>query len=185
MAQLHENRKLEMKLVALVARQFPGMTVKVENSERWGRMCVTFRWPGFADLLPEERFQRLVGVIPEKFRKSRLEGFVWLELTPSETVEEFLKLPRSDDAVNQEASVYARLCQAGFFEALSESLGETPTATCPGDFSHTAKVLARARYSPQRIVEVKLVFIAHGAYCDCQVLDSVEPVLAQRHMGAA
>ena len=185
MAQLHENRRLEMKLVALVARQFPGMTVKVENSERWGRMCVTFQWAGFADLLPEERFQRLVGVIPDKFRKSRLEGFVWLELTPSETVDEFLKLPRSDDIADQEAGVYAGLRQVSFFEALSESLGDTPTVNCPGDFSLTAKVLAAAQYSSQKIVEVKLVFIAHGAYCDCQVLDSVEPVLAQRHAGAA
>ncbi len=185
MAQLQENRKLEMKLVALVARQFPGMTVNVEHSERWERMSATFCWPGFADLLPEERFQRLMGVIPEKFRKSRLEGFVWLELTPSETVDEFLKLPRSDDVQDREASVYAGLRQASFFEALSESLGDTPTTTCPGDFSHTAKVLAAAQYSSQRIVEVKLVFIKHGAYCDCQVLGSVEPVLTQRHAGAA
>jgi hypothetical protein len=185
MSERPADRKLEMELVAKLARTFPGMTVEVGNSARWNRMCVTFRWVGFAKLLPEERFHRVVSVLPERFRKDRLDGFVWMELTPSETVEEFLKLPRSEDVTVKEARIYAGLVRAGYFDTLRESLGSTPEENCPGDFSTTVAILDTGRFTPRKITEAKLLFIRHGAFCDCQVLQSVQAALEQRHAGAA
>ena len=59
------DRRREAELAELVASAFPGMTVEVGHGSRWKRMCVMFRWAGFANLLPEERFHRLVSVIPQ------------------------------------------------------------------------------------------------------------------------
>ena len=185
MPQKHANRKLEMELVAKLARAFPGMTVEVGRSERWNRMCVTFRWVGFADLLPEERFQRLVAVLPEGFRKTKLDGFVWLEFRPTETFEEFLKLPRSEDVADREEAIYGGLLRAGYFGALRESLGPAPEKNCAGGFSKTVELLSGEQYIPSKIREAKLLFIRHGVYCDCQVLESVQPALEHRHAGAA
>ena len=33
--------------------------------------------------------------------------------------------------------------------------------------------------------DVRLLFIRHGVYCDCQVLQSAEPALAEMFAGAA
>ena len=179
------NRKLEMELVAKLARAFPGLTVEVGHRERWNRMCVTFRWNGFADLLPEERFHRLVSVLPEKFREAKLSGFLWMELTPAETVDEFLKLPRSEDVADKEADIYADLHQAGFFDALRDLLGPAPEKKCAGGFSMTVELLSARKLIPTKIGEAKLLFIRHGAYCDCQVLQSVQSALEKRHAGVA
>ena len=185
MIEKQSTRKLEMDLVAKLARAFPGLTVEVGHSERWNRMCATFRWAGFADLLPEERFHRLVSVLPEKYRKTTLDGFVWLELTLTESVEEFLKLPRSEDMAGKEAVIYTGLLEAGFFEALAESLGSAWEENCLGDFSKSTEIFLARRFPETEIREAKLLFIRHGAYCDCQVLQSVRPALEQRHAGAA
>ena len=79
------GKTLEAQLASLLADPFPGMTLEVGRSERWNRTCVTFRWAGFAKLLPEERFHRLTKAIPEGFRESRMRGFVWLELAPDDS----------------------------------------------------------------------------------------------------
>ncbi len=185
MAERAANRRLAGDLTKLLATGFPGIVVEVHESERWNRPCVTFRWAGFIGLLPEERFHRLMAAIPEGFRADRLDGLVWLELAPRETSEAFLNLPRSEDVADREASVYADLVEVGFFELLGKSLGRSPTKKCLGDFSTSAAVLADRRRSVGRIREAKLVFIRHGAYCDCQVLESVRPALAELHAGAA
>ena len=75
-----KERRLEEDLVDMLEEPFPGMAVAVAYSRRWNRKCATFCWSGFSGLLPEERFHRLVGVIPEEFRKSRMAGLVWLEM---------------------------------------------------------------------------------------------------------
>ena len=185
MAGIAVDRRLAADLTRLLAGGFPGIVVEVIQSERWDRPCVTFRWAGFAGLLPEERFHRLMGAIPEGFRTERLGGLVWLELAPRETVDAFLNLPRSEDVVDAEASVYTDLLQVGFFESLAKSLGPSPKMNCPGDFSVSAALLADRRRSVGQIRDAKLVFIRHGAYCDCQVLESVGPALAELHVGAA
>jgi hypothetical protein len=147
-------------------------------------MCVTFHWEGFTELLPEERFQRLVAAIPADVRESRLEGFIWLELAPDETVDAFLKFPRSEDVVGREAPIFKGLVKAGFLEALRKALGKAPEKRCTGDFAQTYAVLAARKYSAAKLRDAKLLFIRQGTYCDCQVLASAWPGLTQRYARA-
>lgn len=176
---------LEAKLVAMLADLFPGITVEVGRSKRWNRMCATFRWSGFAGLMPEERFQRLAKAIPEGFRESQMKGFVWLELAPEETLESFLKLPRSEDVTDQEPALYDELLGAGFFEALDEAMGVSPGESCRGDFSQVEVILSAEHFSKDKIRDAKLVFIRHGVYCDCQILETAQPALAELYADKA
>lgn len=185
MATEKQDRKLEMDLVAMVARSFPGMTVEARHSKRWDSMCLTFRWSGFAGLLPEERFQRLVTVISESFREERLSGCVWLELAQNETIDQFLKMPRSEDIVDRVQVIFADLQERGFFDALRQALNPMPTKACKGDFARTVGALSRGRSTDKITQDAKLLFIRHGAYCDCQVLAEVEPALSKLAVGAA
>lgn len=179
------GKSMEEELWALVADKFPDVEVTVEHSARWNRPCVIFRTKHFADLLPEERFHRLAVLISESYRKARLAGFVWVELAPGDTVDSFLKLPRSEDVVPREAKVYAELSEASFFDALKQSMGPSPEKRCTGDFNTAARVLRSKKFTADRITDARLVFIRHGAYCDCQVLQAVQPALAKAYAGAA
>lgn len=177
--------EIQGELRAMLADAFPGLNMTVEHSERWDRPCVTFAWSGFRGLLPEERFHRLVQAIPESFRTARMSGFVWLELAPGERVDAFLKLPRSEDVADKGATIYAGLCDAGFFDALRKRMGRSPQKTCRSGFAEAEVALGDKKYNDVRRTEVKLLFIRHGVYCDCQVLETLEPELARLHSGAA
>ncbi len=179
------NERVEADLKAILAPKFPDMAVEVAHSDRWDRMCIIFRWPGFAGLLPEERFQRLAGAISDEFRQSRLNGFVWLELAPDETVDAYLKLPRSEDVAENEPALYRDLVNAKFFESLGAKMGPKPDATCRGGFHDTEVVLSAGKFSAHGIRDAKLLFIRHGVYCDCQVLQVVRSELAKLYSGAA
>lgn len=180
-----ENKQLEAELLAMLGPRFPDMTVTVEPSDRWDRLCVRFCWSGFAGLLPEERFHRLTSVIDDDFRTSRMEGVVWLELAPGETVEQYLELPRSEDLGGKEHKVCAALARDGFFDRLGKALGPSPEVRCGGDFALTTVVLSDAEYSPDKIRDAKLLFIRHGVYCDCQVVSTAQSELAKVLAGAA
>ena len=180
-----DDQRLEADLSDLVCTTFPGITVRVEDNARWNRKSVTFSWSGFAGLLPEERFHKLVGVIPSDMRQSRMQGMVWLELAPGESVDDYLKLPRSEDSVEKEPAVYSMLVEANFFVDMANRIGSGPQSKCGGDFSVAESVLTSARFSASRIRDAKLVFIRHGVYCDCQILSSVQPELAKLYSGAA
>lgn len=169
--------KLAREILDTVTPALPGMSVEIAESVRWHRMCVTFRWAGFSGMLPEERFQRLVQLIPEKVRSRDLAGFVWLELEPDQTVEAYLDLPRSDDIAGKEEGVYSSLKETGFFKALGKKLGGSPQDSCGGDFAASAKVLGSKRFSKTMTRKAKLLFIKYGAYCDCQILLTVRPEL--------
>ena len=130
-------------------------------------------------------FQRLATVIPEGFRQDRLGGLVWLELAPGETIDALLELPRSEDIAEREGAIYAGLLTVEFFDALSKALGAATAKNCPGDFSTSATILARRRYSAEQIRDAKLAFIRHGAYCDCQALLTARTALAELAAGVA
>jgi len=164
---------------------FEGIEVEVGHSDRWDRMCVTFRWTGFEELLPEERFHRLSQVIPAEFHEKRLRGFVWAELGPQESIEEYLKLPRSEDVGEREKAICTGLVGARFFESLRDAMEPDPTDRCPGDFSLSVAALSAAGLSAAKIRDAKLVFIRHGAFCDCQVVETVHPLVRQLLVGAA
>ncbi len=181
MATRKEWRELEIELGAMLGERFEGISVDVAHSSRWDRMCVKFRWQGFTGLLPEERFRRLTEAIPDEFRETHLAGYVWLELAPSESVEAFLKLPRSEDVIDKEPKIYAGLVKAGFFESLSESMGSAPDKSCGGGFSQVESVLSAKDFSEAKIRDAKLAFIRHRAYCDCQVLLTAREELDKLH----
>ena len=185
MTSRQEDKRVEAELAAMLEPRFPGMTVTVAYSERWNRKSVTFRWSGFAGLLPEERFHRLTGAIPEDFRASQMAGVVWLELAPEETIEDYLDLPRSEDVADKERDIYVELARHGFFELLGSSLGPSPETRCEGGFSATTAVLSQKGFPAAKIRDAKLVFIQHGVYCDCQVLQMAQPALVELHAGAA
>lgn len=183
-AKLQES-KLASDLMAMLSPKFKGMTVEVAHSKRWNRMGVTFHWAGFAGLLPEERFQRLLAVIPVNFRETRLGGFVWLELAPKESVDEYLRLPRTEDVAAAEGKIYRKLIKAGFFDALALALGPSPDKKCLADFTETMAILRDKNYSATAADEAKLALIGRGAYCDCQVLLAARQALPEAHAGAA
>lgn len=175
------DKTLAKDLTELLCGFFPDIEVTVEHNSRWGRMSASFRSAAFSGLLPEERYERLLRVIPEEFRTSRMAGFVWLELAPEETVDAFLKLPRSEDVAPRERDIYADLCAASFFDKLRKAMGRDAKKSCKGDLSFTAGVLA----GHDRMQDARLLFIRHGAYCDCQALLTVAPALEKTHAAKA
>ena len=177
MAQ-NRDKKIQMELELLLAEHLPGIEVVVERSKRWRRMCVTLRWSGFEGLLPEERFERLTRLIPVAYRDAELAGFVWLELAPNEEIDGFLELPRSEDVADREPDIHTKLVALGFFDALARALGAEPKKSCTGGFSEVAAILSAKEFSKEEITDSKLVFIRHGAYCDCQALQTARAELA-------
>jgi hypothetical protein len=175
---------LATELRAALLKKFPGIEVEVGESERWKRPCLTFRWDGFKELLPEERFHRLVTMLPPELRDITMSGFIWLELAPGESVDAFLKLPRSEDIAARERDIFDGLRKAGFIDSLAKAMGANPQKTCEGDFSRAIKTLKAAKQTEAGIRDARLVFIRHGAYCDCQALESVWPTLEKRYAGA-
>ena len=175
------NQALEKQVMTLLAKSFSGMSVEIGYAARWDRTCIAIRWEGFGGLLPEERFHRLVSAIPDEFRTSQLAGLVWVELAPGETVDDVLKLPRSEDIAKREADIGRTLTHNGFFATLADRLGRSAKRKCPGDFTHTAAVLSDMGKPPERIRDAKLLFIRHGAFCDCQVVATVQPAMTKEH----
>ncbi|MCK4658916.1 MAG: DUF2695 domain-containing protein [Phycisphaerae bacterium] len=170
MSKMNSHSELQGKLTRLLTDKFPGITVEVAHGERWGRTMLTFRWSGFDDLLPEERFHRLFRIIPEDFYEKHLRGCVWFELGSTESVEAFLKLPRSEDVQGKERQVIQRLTKVKFFASLMEELGADPMAACAGDFSTTRRILAARRFGKTALRNTLLVLMRNGAYCDCEAL---------------
>ena len=168
--------ELQAKLTRLLAEKFPGITIEVGRSEQWDRTALTFRWEGFDGLLPEERFHRLFHSIPEDVYEKHLQGCVWHELGGRESIEQFLKLPRSEDVRDREPRVIRKLTGIRFFEALAEALGEEPTSRCGGDFSTVRRILAAKKLSKPALRDALLVLMRNGAFCDCEALFNAQLV---------
>jgi hypothetical protein len=179
------NKALESELAGLLAPRFSGIRAEVGKSDHWNRPCVTFRWTGFAGLLPEERFHRLVAVLPAEIRENRLAGFVWLELADDENVDAFLKLPRSEDIVDREAEIYTELVKARLFDLLADAMSGSPEQKCTGDFREMIRLLTAKRFPPKRVSDAKLLMIRHHAFCDCQILQTARGELAELFADAA
>ena len=165
------EKEVERELRAMLASRFPGMTIGVGTHPRWNRPAATFTWAGFTGLLPEERFHRLMTVIPDEFRASKMAGFIWLELTPKETIDDLLKMPRSEDVEGRKAQLTQALTGADFSNKLASQMGMSAQQTCTGDFQKTCALLSGLKFSAAAIQDTKLLFIRQGAYCDCQVLE--------------
>ena len=172
---------LAAELFAVLVPAYPGITVAVGTNERWNRPCITVRWAGFADLLPEERFQRLIKELPDGLREKSLSGFIWLELTPEETVDEFLRLPRSEDVDAQAGAIHRSLNRLGFYDALKSSMGRSPQTACAGDFANAIATMKKKKVPASRQRDARLLFIRQGAYCDCQIVETVRAELDKQY----
>ncbi len=177
------EKQLAAELSEMLGPTYPGIEVEIGQNPRWQRRCVTFRWGGFADLLPEERFHRLVRAIPEEYRVAKLAGAVWLELAPNETVDQFLQQPRSEDVAERESAIYGRLIEAGLFGRLESAMQPAPDRACAGDFSRTRSILSDKGFGEEDLRDAKLSLIRHGAYCDCQVLLTARPEFSRTYPG--
>lgn len=176
---------LQRELLAMLGAKFPDITVQIEPTSRWNRPCITFSSSAFDDLLPEERFHRLVAVIPNDFREQNMAGLVWVELADGESLDQFLKLPRSEDVADRERDIYGSLARVKFFDLLSEALGSSPEKRCGGDFRELDRILQSKRLSADAIRDAKLLLIRHRAFCDCQVLLTAQSELARLFADAA
>ena len=169
------------RLAEVLEPVFEGIEIDVGRSQRWKRTVLTFRHRAFADLLPEQRFRRLVQLIPPDFYEKHLRGAVWFELAPGETEDDLMQAKRSEDVVGDEPRIARRLLRAGFFEALEGQAGESPIETCGGDFEVTRKVLTAKKIIGDQQRDACLVFVHNQAYCDCEVLLAARPALVERY----
>jgi len=179
MAGAKQPQLLRQKLLDILEPHLPGIEVQVGRSQRWRRMTVTFRHQKFAPLLPEQRFQALLKMIPSGLYETDLRGAVWLELAPGETEQDLIQARRSEDVAGAEAKIARKLRRVGFFEALEEALGESPIEACGGDFAFSRKVLSDKGIAGDEQRDACLVFIRRGAYCDCEALLAAAPALTR------
>jgi len=176
MARAHNSKQIASELTVFLAEHCPGMTVDVGMSNRWKRRCLTFTWPGFKDLLPEERYRLVLRHIPPEFVEKHCTGAVWLELTPGESVDDYLKLPRSEDVDSKLPQIWKQLREWRFFELLEDELVRVPPSQAPDDFSHSKHVLDARGATAQQRQDACLAFMRQQAYNDWEVLRKVRPV---------
>lgn len=148
-----------------------GVTVDVAATSKWKRPVVTVRWNGFEGLLAEQRFRRVMRCIPPEALERDFQGLIWFELTTDETVDDYLKMPRSDDVRPEADQLLDELRQKGFFDRLRKALGKSPEDECADDFKVVAKVLRGLRCSQARIDKTCLALLSVGKYCDCEALE--------------
>jgi hypothetical protein len=153
----------------------PGVTVGVAESPRWKRTCLTFRWEGFRNLLLEERFRLVARQIPPDYFARNCRDAVWCELTPEETLEQFLAQPRSEDVVGRLPEIWRTLHRLKFFAVLEDELVRIPASQAPDDFTVTKRVLAARQASPDDARDALLAFMHCQAYTDWEVLRQVRP----------
>lgn len=170
---MSSNRRHEA--IARVLRKyleavFSGLEVEVTRDARWSRPVVILRWSGFVGLMAEQRFHLVLRAIPPKVMEHKLAGLVWFELTPVETPDDYLKMPRCEDVADREAELAAALARADVFKRLSRAMGQDPPQACDGTFNRTRRILEEAGVRGGETDDVCLLLIRHGAYCDCQVL---------------
>jgi len=171
---------LRADLIALLGKACPGIEISIAHSDRWKRSAIEFRWEGFAGLLPEERFRRIMGALPDHFYATRMRGLVCLELVPGEELEAFLALPHSEDVAQDEPRIVRRMVKAKFFDKLEALLGATPVDACKGGLQGSRKLLQSLRFSAVQVERACLVLIRHRSYCDCEVLMRARPELLKK-----
>lgn len=165
--------ELARDLQRFVSPACPGITVEVAHSDRWNRTCFTFRWAGFDELLLEERFRLVAKQIPPDYFARHCQGAVWCEMTPEETLDDFLAQPRSEDVADRLPEIWAMLNGLDFFPVLEDELVRIPLGSAPDDFTVTRRVLAARGASRERVRDALLAFMHCQAYTDWEVLRTV------------
>jgi hypothetical protein len=176
-AVLAKHERVQRELSALLGPVLSGVEVSVAHSARWRRMQVTVTWPGFAELLAEERFRIVVEAIPHEFFEEHLKAAVWFELAAGETEHDLLKMPRSEDVAEAEPRIMAQLMDLKFFDRLQQQMGPDATKTCAGHLQISKALLRTLGVGRVDAERACLAFIRHHAFCDCQVLLRAKPEL--------
>lgn len=176
MSPQSDHAQIEQQLHKLLDAHCPDIHIHVAVSPRWNRLCLEFRWNRFTGLLPEERFRLLAKHVPPEFITRNCADAVWVELTPDESIDDYLKLPRSEDVAGRAKAILQDLTERDFFAALEDELVRVPPADCPDDFTISKRVLAAKNASPAEVRDACLVFMHHRAYNDWEVLREVRPV---------
>jgi len=158
-----------------VVASLEGAEAEVKPPGRWKRPTVLIRWKGFAGLLAEQRFRLVLQRIPQDVLEGGLAGLIWFELAPGETVDDYLKMPRSEDVAQDAPGLVAELKKKGFSEALRQELGRKPTASCKDNFTRSRNVLKGLGFGDGPTADSLLALIHQGAYCDCEALSLTAP----------
>ncbi len=180
MPQNKSHAQLAKDLKSFVGDACPGVTVEVDHATRWQRTCFTFRWEGFAGLLLEERFRLVAKLIPPDYFERHCRGVVWLELTPDESVDDYLAQPRSEDVDDRLPEIWRQLADRSFFTALEDELVRVPFSRCPDDFTYTKRVMDAKKVSPDLRRDALLAFMRQTAYTDWEVLRKVRPLVEKQ-----
>ncbi|MCC7290845.1 MAG: hypothetical protein IT449_02150 [Phycisphaerales bacterium] len=163
---------VERVLKELLATAMPGATINVQPPSRWKRPVVVIRWDGFSGLLAEQRFRRVMQRIPTATLERDLHGLIWFELTPAEQIEDYLKMPRSEDVAERADVIIRQAAAKGVFEKLEKALGDDPAGACGGDFALLMKAQKTLKVAAKPAQELCLALIQKGAYCDCEAIES-------------
>lgn len=168
--------QLQKDLLGYVGKLCDGIELEVGVNPRWDRLCFTFRWKGFDDLLLEERFRKVARMIPGDYFEKHCQGAVWLELTPGESIDEYLKQPRSEDIDAAIPKIWKQLGEIEFFSRLEDEMVRIPPAECPDDLSVSKRVLRASNLKEGDVRECCLAFIRQNVYTDWEVLKAVRPI---------
>ncbi len=164
---------VERVLKELLAPAMPGAGVEVQPPSRWRKPVVVVRWDGFAGLLAEQRFRRVMQRIPTETLERELHGLIWFELTPAEQIDDYLKMPRSEDVAGRAEEIIRQAAGKGVFKKLERALGNDPAKACGGDFALLMKAAKTLKVATKQAQELCLALIHKGAYCDCEAIESV------------
>lgn len=170
-----DHAAIAADLLKSVSGACPGIKVAVEQSARWKRPCLTFRWSGFDGLLPEERFAVVARLIPPDYVEAHCKSAVWVELGSAETLEQYLALPRSEDVAKQANDVLAELAATNFFAVLEDEMVRIPPNQTACGLTVTRRILKSRGLTDKRVQTICLVLIGAGGFNDWSVLREVRP----------
>ena len=169
----------EKRLRTLLRPALRGAEVRIETDKRFERPLVVVRWGGFNGLFAEQRFRRVVERIPEDEFKQHVRRFFWFELADGESIEDYMRMRRSDDVLDRASELRNVVLDSGFFDRLSEAMGADPGKACDNAFKHVWSVFRALDFEPGTAESCCLLFLANGAYCDCGVLSIAQLALTR------
>jgi hypothetical protein len=172
-----QPEQLKIELLRVLRGTFPAIEVQVG---RWepdpGRLALRFVEPSFAELYQQQRYHKLVHLIPRELFEREPSSAVWFELAPGEQPED---LRSADEELVEELApaVLGVLAQQGAFQALDDllcpaDLGQ-PAEKCAGDFRNMRRIVEAHGHDAEAQFDIFHVLMARGGFCDCEILTNV------------
>lgn len=173
-----DYEKIATQLQAHLAAAFEDVDVRIGDEIYYRGTNVVITSEAFRGLWPEQRFHHIVRAIPQAFYDRYLKGgIVWFELAPGESGKDLMKMPRSEDIAQDQASIAAMLTKKGFARKLRTLAEEEPEKLSAFGFTACRAVCKKAKIAAEELEKAELYFILNGGYCDVQVLADVLPKL--------